>query len=141
MKKLNYLPSLLIGTAIAFTGCKDENVTECDVESLVCTEIFTTVNISVTDSKSNPFQLDSIAVTKIGSSTPLFTENPEASVEGLYKLISDAEMESITKEGSEVNFEGFKAGVKVVDEDYKVGHNCCHVVFIQGQQDVTLAVD
>lgn len=141
MKKLNYLPSLLIGTAIALTGCKDEKVTECDVESLACTTEYVVVKIAVSDTDSNPFQLDSIAVTKIGNSTPLFTETPEASTDGTYKLISDTEMESITKEGSEVNFEGFKAGVKVVDEDYKVGHNCCHVVFIQGQQDVTLAVD
>jgi len=141
MKKLNYLTSLLIGTAIVFIGCKDEKVTECDVESLACTTEHAVVEISVTDHESNPFQLDSIAVTKIDATTPLFTENPENTTDGLYKLISDTEMEKITKEGSEVNFEGFKAGVKVVDEDYKVGHNCCHVVFIQGQQDVTIPVD
>lgn len=134
MMKLKFIGAVLISTSL-FTSCKDE-VTECDVEGLVCTEVFTTKQVTVKDAGNAVVELDSIVVKKSGDGSVLFSENPVVNTQGTYKLISDSEKDNIVKEGTDVTFYGYSNGTEVVTEDFKVGHDCCHVVYISGTQDI-----
>jgi hypothetical protein len=67
----------------------------------------------------------------------LFTENP-TSTNGVYKLISDTEINDIVKEGTDVTFYGYSNDSQIISENYKVGHDCCHVVFLSGVQVLIL---
>lgn len=54
-------------------------------------------------------------------------------------MISDAEKEKIVKEGTDVTFYGYISGIEKVKEDFKVGHDCCHVVYISGTSDIVIS--
>lgn len=138
MKKINFLAAVFISAA-AFTGCKDE-VTECDVEGLACTEVFTTKKITVKYTGGTVVPLDSIVVKKSGDNTVLFSESPTVNSDGTFKLISDTEKGEITKEGTDVTFYGYILGDETVNEDFKVGHDCCHVVYISGTSDIVVSI-
>jgi len=136
MKPIQFFSSLLC-TVSLFTACDPaENITECDIDGVICTEEFRTVEMSLTQSSGEPATLDSVVVTKDGET--LFTASTDTVTTGVFPVITDAEMNDIIKEGSQVVFKGYESGAVIVNENYKVGHDCCHVVFIQGTQDVVL---
>jgi|TARA_B110000459_G_C16302492_1_gene355553 hypothetical protein len=135
MKKLKIIASFLI-TGAFFTACKEE-ITECDIDGAICTELFKVVSVEVKDESDQPILLDSISVVKSGTSEVLFTENP-TSTNGVYKLISDTEINDIVKEGTDVTFYGYSNDSQIISENYKVGHDCCHVVFLSGVQVLIL---
>ena len=117
-------------------SCKTEYTTECDIEGVICTDLFTTHYVSVKDPEGTPISLDSIAVQVTASSETLFSENPVLNDDGLFKLISDSEFDKITKEGTDVVFIGYIEGEIILQENFRVGHDCCHVVYILGAQDI-----
>ena len=135
MKKLKIIASILI-TGALFTACKEE-ITECDIDGAICTKELRVVSVEIKDRNNEPVFLDSISVTTSGSSNVLFTENP-TDTNGVYKLISDTEINDIVKEGTDVTFYGYSNALQIVSENYKVGHDCCHVVYINGTQVVIL---
>lgn len=137
MKKIKLL-ALSVLSAVVFNACNTEEVTECDVEGLACTEIFVTQVVSVKSTAGDVVPLDSIVVKVSASEEVLFSENPTVNSEGTFKVISDSEKNSITKEGTDVTFYGYIEGTELVAEDVRVGHDCCHVVFISGKQDIEI---
>ncbi len=137
MKKISFLVALCIST-VFFSRCKEE-VTECDIEGLACTQIFTTKQVSVKNTEGLVVDLDSVVVKKSGDNSVLFSEVITDNSEGIYKLISDSEKENIVKEGTDVTFYGYISGIEKVKEDFKVGHDCCHVVYISGTSDIVIS--
>lgn len=135
MKKLKIIASILI-SGVLFTACKEE-ITECDIDGAVCTAELRVVSVEIKNGSDKPILLDSISVIKSGSSDVLFTANP-TNTDGVYKLISDTEINDIIKEGTDVTFYGYLNDLQIVSENYKVGHDCCHVVYIGGTQVVII---
>jgi len=135
MKKLKIIAAFLV-TGTFFTAYKEE-ISECDIDGLVCTEVLKVVSVEVKDESDEPILLDSISVVKSGTSEVLFTENP-TSTNGVYKLVSDTEINDIVKEGTDVTFYGYSNNSQIISENYKVGHDCCHVVFLSGVQVLIL---
>ena len=139
MKIIKLLSASLL-SVIIFTSCEQtDNVSECDIDGAVCTTEFRTVFMTLKTSSGTPFVLDSVVVTKGGEK--IFSEKTDTISSGLFPVITDSEMNDIVKEGSQVTFKGYSSGQEIVSEDYKVGHDCCHVVFIQGNQDLVLSVE
>ena len=138
MKRFKFLVAVL-ATASLFTACKEE-VTECDVEGLACTQEIAVKYVSVKTAAGDVVPLDSIVVKKSGDGTVLFSEIPTVNAEGTFKLISDNEKDDIVKEGTDVTFYGYISGVEVANEDLKVGHDCCHVVYIAGTSDIVVSI-
>lgn len=103
MKKIK-LFALSVLSAVVFNACNTEEVTECDVEGLACTEIFVTQVVSVKSTAGDVVPLDSIVVKVSASEEVLFSENPTVNAEGTFKVISDSEKNSITKEGTDVTY-------------------------------------
>jgi len=104
---------------------------------LACTEVLKVVSVEVKDKSDEPILLDSVSVVKSGTSEVLFTENP-TSTNGVYKLVSDTEINGIVKEGTDVTFYGYSNNSQIISENYKVGHDCCHVAFLSGVQVLIL---
>lgn len=139
MKNLLAASLILLFTAF-LNSCKVKDASECDIEGVICTEVFTTKYVSVKDPSGTPIALDSIVVKVSASEEVLFSENPVLNDDGLFKLISDTEFDKITKEGTDVTFFGYIEGVSIVTENLRVGHDCCHVVYISGVQDIVVTL-
>lgn len=134
------LYSAVLLTALIFTACEQtDNVSECDIDGALCTTQFVTVTMSLKTSTGTTFPLDSVVVTKNGES--IYSKQTDTISNGVFPVITDSEMGKIVKEGSLVNFKGYSKGIEIVNEEYKVGHDCCHVKFIRGTQDVILSTE
>lgn len=139
MKTCKLFSAVLL-TALIFTACEQtDNVSECDIDGALCTTQFVTVSMSLKTSTGTPFPLDSVVVTKNGEG--IYSKQTDTISNGVFPVITDSEMGKIVKEGSLVNFKGYSKGIEIVNEEYKVGHDCCHVKFIQGTQDVILSTE
>ena len=55
------------------------------------------------------------------------TSNP-----GYYIIATDAQMEEIQKEGTNLRFIGIKNSQVFIEQDFVVGHDCCHVIPLEG---------
>lgn len=137
MNKIKLIAGLFL-LGVIFNACKEEDPSECDLEGLICTENFVTKLVSVKTGAGDVVALDSIVVKVSASGEVLFSENPTVNTDGTYKLISDSEFDKIVKEGTDVIFYGYIDGTQVVAENLKVGHDCCHVVYISGKQDIVV---
>jgi hypothetical protein len=141
MKTCKLFSTVLL-IALIFTACEQtDNVSECDIDGAVCTTEFITVTMSLKTSSGTPITLDSVVVTKNENGDGIYSKQTGEISNGIFPVITDSEMGKIVKEGSLVNFKGYSSGIEVVNEEYKVGHDCCHVKFIQGTQNVILSTE
>ena len=74
-------------------------------------------------------------VTKDGET--LFTVSTDTVTTGVFPVITDAEMNDIIKEGSQVVFKGYESGAVIVNENYKLVMTAA-MWFYSGTQDVVL---
>ena len=132
MKNLRLLP-LLIGSFMVIS-CGEEQIPEECLEEIVCTahlEIFT---FQVNDSNGNPTTLDGYYSQNMenGNIYDLsgFFHDFQS---GHYAVISDEQLKEIKKNGTIIRFIGEKNGQIAVQEDFLIGHNCCHIVPLQGK--------
>ena len=49
-----------------------------------------------------------------------------------YVIITDGQMEEIEKEGTTIRFFGLINNQIVIEQDFLIGHDCCHVITIEG---------
>ena len=53
-------------------------------------------------------------------------------------VITDSEMNIISSEGSNLQFNGWIDGALVVEADYIVSKDCCHIEKVQGPETITI---
>lgn len=134
-----YLP-IFIFLIFGFQSCYQDidDKREC---GLACTDIFITVSVLISDDEGNPVALDSFVVTKVAtgeeiSVTPGSVELEIMRENGTYPIINDNYSGPV--EEFEVNFKGFIGDQVVVDENYIVGKDCCHVYFVSGDLELEI---
>lgn len=137
--------ALLILTVMAI-GCTKlvqdtDNSTSCD--NAVCTMEFRTVMVTVSNSDGIKVPLDSISVTDLKNNEDITRQlEPfewEMAIEaGSYPLFGDENLQKYQNQSLEVLFQGFIAGTAVVNEEFTVGADCCHVGLIKGNTDIVI---
>tara|TARA_R110002073_G_scaffold128999_5_gene275232 strand:+ start:24760 stop:25185 length:426 start_codon:yes stop_codon:yes gene_type:complete len=125
--------------SVAFISCDDNEEDDCS--TVLCTEQFVTITVSITNQGQNPVALDRIEVINLqnqsdvtiplSSSTFLLAQQ-----QGQYPIVNDS---GIGKNQELIlQFKGFVNGVEVVNENYVVAADCCHVSLVSGNQEVIL---
>jgi len=102
--------------------------------NLACTEELIQVTTQVQDMDGNHIELDStktfttegIEIFKYNSS-----ENGNENIL-FYPVISDLEIESISRNGSNFTFKGWKSGQEIATGEFLVGKDCCHIEKLDG---------
>ena len=59
-------------------------------------------------------------------------------MEGTYIVLTDSEINEVSKDGSSFIFRGFIGGIEIVNEAYQIGHDCCHIKLLAGNTGITL---
>lgn len=125
---------LLLFVALAiFTSCtEDELDQEGCPRAKVCTDIFKSVVIQLTNPQDQPYLLDNFEVIKLSTGQKVINKNPETDSimkkNGLYRILDDISMNETTRKGLDFQFTGFKGGNVKVQKTITVSHDCCHVV-------------
>lgn len=126
--KLLFLLSLFI-----IAGCESSTEpTECD-ENIACTEQFVMFTFSPTDSEDQPIYFDAYYSQNIdnGNVYDSFDEQDFLDA-GTYMVITDQEMEEVKKDGTTIRFFGQKDGQVIIEQDFLIGHDCCHILPLEG---------
>ncbi len=106
--------------------------------NLVCTEEFRTVLINIVDGDGEPVSLDSYTVTNLDTEQ-VITLDPILWID-TYPIADDSMLDDIPKEGQRIELVGNLDGEEVVRETFLVGHDCCHVVLLEGETTIELTL-
>lgn len=126
---------------LLFQSCmKGEDVDGCNG---ICTEEFRTITIEIKDAEGNPVALDSFSVINTGNGNELGTSinNPEFDYfreNGTYPIFSDLYSQEFRQREITINFKGFIDETEVINENYEVGADCCHVYYISGERELQI---
>lgn len=130
---MRYIFSLLL--AAAMVSCNDDQ--DCK-GNLVCTEEFRTVLIDVVDGNGAPVTLDSYTVTNLDTDQAIMLD-PIIWID-TYPIADDSMLNEIPKEGQRIELVGVIDGQEVIREIFLVGHDCCHVILLEGESTIELAL-
>ncbi|MBL7717659.1 MAG: hypothetical protein JNL72_02385 [Flavipsychrobacter sp.] len=119
---------------LAAGGCsRPSPATAC--EDTICTEIFMAVMVQVSDTAGNPVQLDEYYTLRGTERLPAAVSPPE---NGRYVVVDDRIVASLANKTETFRFVGKKNGAEVVNEQYQVRGDCCHVHKEQGKDQVVI---
>ncbi|HCX22857.1 MAG: hypothetical protein CMB80_29740 [Flammeovirgaceae bacterium] len=112
----------------------------CDSEKCskvsICTDSFESVDVQILDQNSNLVALDSTATHKSGTKIYSFNEIEEEME--FFEILNDSHRGLVKTSGSEVIFRAWKDGELVIEEPYIIGHDCCHIQYIDGARHLVL---
>ena len=124
------LPLLLIGL---FSCGEDTSPRDQDCpKELLCTEEFVSLTFSPREN-GMVIQFDSYYTQNLDNGeTYNYDPNDNLPDDLSYVVISDAEMGEIAKDGTSLRFFGIKDNQVLIEQDFIVGHDCCHVIPLDG---------
>jgi len=114
-------------------------------ESVACTEIFMSVSVKVMDRDGNPVALDSFKITRLPDNEDLTREYDDHAWNafgqyGTYPIANDADDSRLPRHTDiTLKFQGYIDGNEVVNADYVITFDCCHISLVSG--DMELVVD
>ncbi|MBZ9729374.1 hypothetical protein LB467_06710 [Salegentibacter sp. JZCK2] len=124
---------LFIGIISLSFSCGKEKSREC---SGICTEEFRSITVEITDTQRNPVVLDSTSITDITNDRQL---NLISDFEnGFYTIFNDNFVSQYKNEEISLLFQGFQDEDLLVEQEYEVGVDCCHVYYISGALEIIL---
>lgn len=131
---------VLFLSSVTFISCDvDEEEDEC--RDALCTNVFITINVSIIDQNQAPVALDRFEVINVQNQSDVTIPISSSQFllvqqNGLYPLINDNGI----GRNQELNlqFKGFINGVEVINENYIVAANCCHVNLVSGNLELVL---
>lgn len=136
MKMIIYLILMII-----FLGCTNEDKSDCS--DVACTEEFKTITISINDSNGNPIALNRFVVIILDSGTDITRSVNDTEFEsmkqlGVYPLFGDENRREYENKELGINFKGFIDNHEIVNSNYIVGADCCHIHLIEGDTDIRI---
>ncbi len=128
--KIQIASLVVVAAAIIISSCG--KVDECTGEK--CSDEIAHIDVALYSPSGKPYILDSYTVVpKDGGDAVLSkTINSSTDTTGQYVVLSDTEKSKVTKDGVYFKFIGTKGGNEVVNLEYRIAHNCCHVVIKNG---------
>jgi hypothetical protein len=126
---------LAMGLVLSSGTCQEKKQTnEC--EGVMCTMMFAMVTAEVRNADGTPAGLDStVTIAENGSTIPTSPGNTSA---GMYTIVDDGYQKPLANKMEKVKFKGYRNGAMVVDQDYTVKADCCHVSKVSGPAVVSL---
>ncbi|MGJ3234790.1 hypothetical protein [Marivirga sp.] len=130
----------LIAFSISLFSCEEENLSsdDCDSVSKICTEEFRSITLEIVDLEGEPVILDDFYTFLDSRKKFEFTLNEIQEGQGVYPVLTDAEMDEIDREGTTLIFVGEKDGKNLVEHQMVIGHDCCHVILIEGDDKIVI---
>jgi len=126
---------------LLFAGCENNDLNDCANQA--CTMEFRTITVTIKDSEKNPVALDSFKVTNLENGDDLSRELNNTEFEamrenGVYPLFGDEYARDFNNKEVEINFKGYIENQDIVNSYYKVGADCCHIMLISGDPEISI---
>lgn len=135
MKKLI---STVLLSLIILCSCSNEDDSlgnsDCPTD-IVCTLILKSLTFSPKGDNDQAILLDSFYAQNLDNGNTYSIESNDQLNSTRYIVISDAQIGEINKSGTNIRFIGLQNDQIVVQQDFVVGHDCCHVLPLAGPFD------
>lgn len=124
--------------------CSDKNEPDTEVvdcSSTICTLNFVTITVSIKDTSDNAVVLDSFEVLDTATGENLakdISAEEYHNDQGIYPLISDAHRIQYQNKTTTLTFKGYINDELVVNQEFEVKADCCHVSLITGNREIVL---
>ncbi|MCM4152845.1 hypothetical protein DHD05_14710 [Arenibacter sp. N53] len=131
-------------TLLIILNCNNKSEDDTlDCINVACTEEYRTITISVKDQEGNVVVLNEFKVVVLPKGADITPDTSSGDYEwmiinGVYPLFSDKYSMEYRDKKIEINFKGYVEDRLVVDSDYTVGADCCHVLLFEGETDVVI---
>lgn len=137
MKKLVYLlfVSCLFAISCGETDEQPGNTFDECPANLGCTEIFVSLIFSPKNNNNQAISLDSFYTQNLDNGNTYNVQHNDAQQTNSYTVITDGQLSEINKEGTKIRFTGLQGDQVVIQQDFVVGHDCCHVTAVNGPFD------
>ena len=119
-----------MGTMALFSSCE-----KCGEDQEICTEEFRRVNIFIDNTTQIPISLDE-AYTLRGSGTQKILFDQSGNENGNYVVIDDSYQPSLKNTEDNFRFIGVKDNQVVVDQNFRIKADNCHVYKVSGADSV-----
>lgn len=129
----------LFSVTLILTSCSNSdedigNTSSCP-DNIVCTEILVSLTFSPKTPNGVPIFLDSYYSQNLDNGKTYSILDSNVASTASYVVVSDEQLEEINQEGTNIRFIGLQGNQIVVQQDFLVGHDCCHVVPLEGPFD------
>lgn len=140
-----YQKLILVLITFFIASCSNDDKTkkqDCS-EPTPCTQNFVTISVSVKDASGVDIPLDSFKVvdTKTGEDITLVNNQEDFEgykQDGFYPIFSDAYRLDYLNKTTTIAFTGYSSDKVVVNEEFEVGADCCHVLLISGNTAIVI---
>ena len=121
-------------SCLTYVACEDLNQADDCATDIVCTQQFEIHTYTLLDSIDQPIILDNYYSQNLenGNIYDFDAELTDFLAANEYLIITDAQMNELKRSGTRIRFFGEKNGEIIVQEDFLVGHNCCHIEVFEG---------
>lgn len=131
---------LILFLSMPFFACNDETV-DC-LEHIACTREYVSLTMNITDGQGAAISLNSYYTEDVNSGEIFNFKNQDnyldsiSRANGSYVLFTDGGMGKVNKFGNRFLFHGFINGNEIISESYTIGHDCCHVILLDGNPNI-----
>ena len=109
----------------------------CD-PNVMCTMIFTAINLHVVSTNGEPILLDDYYTLRETTSDTIRGTPAAQIIDGNYMVLSDGYRKRLLNTEDKFRFIGIKAGRQVVNEVFIIAADCCHIHEVSGKAEVML---
>ncbi|MFY0592522.1 hypothetical protein [Roseivirga sp.] len=137
MKKRYFL---FLTIALLFSACDQSddslisNFLGCS-STMGCTEIFISLSYTPIDDNNQPIVLDNFYTQNLDNGNTYSIQDHNLDLQNSYIVIDDDQLAEINKTGTNIRFFGIVDDQIVLQQDFVVGHDCCHVIPVSGPFD------
>ncbi len=137
------IPYALLLLSLLSYACVDDDMSNQDTcaTNLICTEEYRVILVALETNRGAPIRLDryTVTATETGEMVSFNSFSPfDVFDVGSYVIAEDSQLESVAMDGTAFTFEGFIDGQMLVSESFLIGHDCCHVVKLEGPDTVVV---
>jgi hypothetical protein len=111
---------------------------------MICTEEFRSLVLNVKDKQGKPVVLDAIFTYKESTKEKIIVDDlsfQEPPYQGNYSIWNDLQLKTSSKHGETIRVVGIIKSKEVFSQQFKVGHDCCHVVKLEGPDTIEIDVN
>ena len=131
---MSKLTILLLVLTLFITGCQNEEL-DCG-EITACTRELRTVKVEIMDPEGVPVELDRTETSSQFGKTVTTYEGASDDQNGVYLVISDTHKSDLPSEFKIVRFRGWKNGRELVDQQFVINKDCCHIGKLEGPNQI-----
>lgn len=128
---------LVAGLAgLALISCKTTKKVACPPNTM-CTMMFKSVSVLVTDANGTPVQLDEAYTIQTKTKETIRPEH-HGSRDGYYVVLNDSYQKKLENQKASFRFIGKKDGKEVVNQLFVIEADCCHINRLEGPEKISL---